>query len=53
MTDLDALNHDFQKYDQVRKAHTYRLAESDADEFDEDYEIATLDFALLPARRRR
>ena len=26
------------------KAHTYRLAESDADEFDEEYRIATLDF---------
>ena len=44
MTDLRALNRDFEKYDQVRKAHTYRLAESDADEFDEDYRIATLDF---------
>jgi len=44
MSDLDAINRDFQKYDQVRKAHTYRLAESEADEFDEDYEIATLDF---------
>jgi len=40
----DALNRDFDKYDQVRKAHTYRLAESEADEFDDDYEIATLDF---------
>ena len=44
MTDVQALNRDFDKYDQVRKAHTYRLAESDADEFDDDYEIATLDF---------
>jgi isopenicillin N synthase-like dioxygenase len=45
MTDqLAALNRDFEKYDQVRKAHTYRLAESEADEFDEDYQIATLDF---------
>jgi isopenicillin N synthase-like dioxygenase len=44
VTDIKALNRDFQKYDQVRKAHTYRLAESDADEFDEDYQIATLDF---------
>ena len=41
----DALNRDFEKYDQVRKAHTYRLAEHESDEFDEDYEIATLDFA--------
>lgn len=45
MSDLDALNRDFEKYDQVRKAHTYRLAEHDSDVFDDDYEIATLDFA--------
>jgi isopenicillin N synthase-like dioxygenase len=44
MTKVQALNRDFEKYDQVGKAHTYRLAESDADEFDEDYRIATLDF---------
>jgi isopenicillin N synthase-like dioxygenase len=44
MTDLNAINRDFQKYDQVRKAHTYRLAENESDEFDEKYEIATLDF---------
>ena len=41
----DALNRDFEKYDQVHKSHTYRLAESEADQFDEEYEIATLDFA--------
>ena len=40
-----ALNQDFSRYDQVRKAHTYRLAEHENDTFDEDYEIATLDFA--------
>ncbi len=45
MTDTQALNRQFEKYDQVRKTHTYRLAENDSDEFDEDYEIATLDFA--------
>ena len=45
MTDPHALNREFAKYDQVRKAHTYRLAEHDSDAFDEDYEIATLDFA--------
>ncbi len=45
MADIDALNQDFSRYDQVAKSHTYRLAESAADEFDEDYEIATLDFA--------
>jgi len=44
MTDIDALNRDFVKYDQVEKAHTYRLAEHESDEFDEEYEIATLDF---------
>jgi len=44
MADIEALNQDFRKYDQVAKSHTYRLAESSADEFDEDYEIATLDF---------
>lgn len=44
MTEPNALNRDFQKYDQVRKAHTYRLAENETDEFDEDYRVATLDF---------
>jgi isopenicillin N synthase-like dioxygenase len=38
-----ALNQDFNRFDQVRKAHTYRLAEHESDAFDEDYEIATLD----------
>jgi isopenicillin N synthase-like dioxygenase len=38
-----ALNQDFSRFDQVRKAHTYRLAEHESDRFDEDYEIATLD----------
>ena len=40
-----ALNQDFSRYDQVRKTHIYRLAEHESDAFDEDYEIATLDFA--------
>jgi isopenicillin N synthase-like dioxygenase len=44
MTDVNALNRQFEKYDQVRKAHTYRLAEHVTDQFDEDYRIATLDF---------
>jgi isopenicillin N synthase-like dioxygenase len=39
------LNRAFEKYDQVRKAHTYGLAEDASDAFDEDYQIATLDFA--------
>jgi isopenicillin N synthase-like dioxygenase len=45
MTDVGALNREFEKYDQVQKAHTYRLAEDSSDEFDDAYEIATLDFA--------
>lgn len=45
MTDTNAINRDFEKYDQVRKAHTYRLAESERDEFDDEYQIATLDFS--------
>ena len=44
MSGVTALNQEFSRYDQVRKAHTYRLAENEADEFDEDYRIATLDF---------
>ncbi|MEP7130491.1 MAG: 2OG-Fe(II) oxygenase family protein [Sphingomicrobium sp.] len=43
MPDIDALNRDFAKYDQVEKAHTYRLAEHESDAFDDDYRIATLD----------
>src|SRR5206468_9050768 len=42
---VNALSEQFRKYDQVEKAHTYRLAEDSADEFDEDYAIATLDFS--------
>ena len=41
--EIDALNRDFRKYDQVEKSHTYRLAEHDSDEFDDQYQIATLD----------
>ena len=41
---VEALNRDFRKYDQVEKGHTYRLAEGAADAFDDEYEIATLDF---------
>jgi isopenicillin N synthase-like dioxygenase len=47
MTELDASNRDFRKYDQVEKVHTYRLAEGAADAFDEGYRIATLDFELF------
>jgi isopenicillin N synthase-like dioxygenase len=44
MTDTDAINREFTRFDQVRKSHTYRLAEREGDEFDDEYEIATLDF---------
>jgi len=44
MVDPNALNQEFKRYDQVEKSHTYRLAEHSSDAFDEDYEIATLDF---------
>jgi isopenicillin N synthase-like dioxygenase len=42
--DVSAVNQDFIRYDQVEKQHTYRLAESDTDEFDTDYTIGTFDF---------
>ena len=41
---LQAVNQDFIRYDQVEKGHTYRLAETDTDTFDDDYEIRTFDF---------
>ena len=44
MVDPNALNQAFKRYDQVEKSHTYRLAEHSSDAFDEDYEVATLDF---------
>jgi isopenicillin N synthase-like dioxygenase len=47
MSDVGALSREFVKYDQVLKTHTYRLAENASDEFDEDYEIATLDFGAF------
>jgi isopenicillin N synthase-like dioxygenase len=43
MTNANALNRQFIKYDQVRKTHTYRLAEHETDQFDDAYKIATLD----------
>jgi isopenicillin N synthase-like dioxygenase len=43
MSGPNALSTEFERYDQVRKTHTYRLAEDEADQFDEDYQIATLD----------
>jgi isopenicillin N synthase-like dioxygenase len=47
MPGIESINQQFTRFDQVRKAHTYRLAEHPSDEFDEDYEIATLDFAAF------
>lgn len=47
MADTTALSTEFRKYDQVAKSHTYRLAEYERDEFDEDYQIATLDIATF------
>ena len=44
MADIDSVNQQFSRFDQVRKEHTYRLAENASDEFDEDYRIAMLDF---------
>ena len=41
--DTRAVNQDFIRYDQVQKSHTYRLAESDTDEFDTEYRIQTFD----------
>jgi isopenicillin N synthase-like dioxygenase len=43
MVDPNALNREFTKYDQVRKTHTYRLAEHESDQFDDEYRIGTLD----------
>jgi isopenicillin N synthase-like dioxygenase len=47
MAATGASSAEFRKYDQVEKAHTYRLAEHENDEFDEDYELATLDLATF------
>jgi isopenicillin N synthase-like dioxygenase len=43
MTGPAALNRQFSRFDQVEKAQTYRLAEHDSDEYDEDFQVATLD----------
>ncbi len=43
MASTTALNQQFKKFDQVEKAHAYRLAEEVADQFDEEYRIAMLD----------
>jgi len=43
--DINAVNQDFIRYNQVAKGHTYKLAESASDEFDMDYEIQTFDLS--------
>ncbi len=43
-SNVHADNREFDRYDQVEKRHTYRLAENPSDEFDEDYRIQTFDF---------
>ena len=47
MADPTAFNQDFTKYDQVRKSHTYRLAEHESDRFDDAYRIETLDLGAF------
>lgn len=41
--DVNATNREFVRYDQVGKAHTYRLAENPSDQFDDDYEFRAFD----------
>ena len=43
--DVNASSQEFSRYDQVEKKHTYQLAESPSDEFDDDYEIRTFDIS--------
>ena len=43
MAGPSALNQEFTKFDQVAKTHTYRLAEHESDQFDDAYQISTLD----------
>ncbi len=44
---IHAVNQDFIRYDQVEKAHTYRLAETQENElFDEEFQIKTCDLGL-------
>lgn len=41
---IEAVNQEFTRYDQVEKAHTYHLAETEGgEEFDEEFEIKTCD----------
>jgi len=42
---VQASNQEFRRYDQVEKSHTYRLAESSADEFDTDFKIEAFELS--------
>ena len=45
---IDATNQDFQRYEQVNKKQSYHLSEHlENEEFDEDFEIKTIDFSLF------
>ena len=45
-SNLDAVNQDFRRFDQVEKPQHYRLSESgEAEEFDDDFQIRTVDMA--------
>ena len=45
-SNLDAVNQDFRRFDQVDKQQRYRLSESgEAEEFDDEFQIRTVDMA--------
>ncbi len=45
-TNLDAVNQDFRRFDQVDKQQRYRLSEAEAgEEFDEEFQIRSVDMA--------
>ena len=45
---INATNQDFRRYEQVNKKQSYHLSEHlENEEFDEDFEIKTIDFSLF------
>ena len=46
---IDAENQEYRDYEQVDKSQRYHLAEKPADEFDDQYEIATCDMSAMLA----
>lgn len=44
---IKAVNQDFRKYDQVKKEQVYHLVEDEKEQFDEDYQIRTVDMRLF------